>query len=175
MRGMKNEPPARTAPLDADEQAAWRAVVRAVLAVPKTLDADLLASCSLSLAEYTVLVHLSEAPGGSMRMNELAAESILTASGVTRVVERMERQGLVVREQAAGDGRGMTATPTEAGLERLREAYPYHLASVRTNVIDHLDGLDLAAFARAVGSFATAGAEPYPRRLARRPRPPRSE
>jgi hypothetical protein len=56
--------------------------------VPKALDADLLASCGLSLAEDTVLVHLSEAPGRSMRMNELAAESILTASGLTWVVER---------------------------------------------------------------------------------------
>jgi DNA-binding MarR family transcriptional regulator len=66
-----------------------------------------------------------------MRMNELARESILSASGVTRLVERMERQGLVVRAQAAGDGRGMTATVTGAGL-------------------------DLAAFATAVGSFGPA-------------------
>jgi DNA-binding MarR family transcriptional regulator len=165
---MKQEPPARTIPLDRDEEAAWRAIARAVLVVPKTLDADLLAGCGLSLAEYIVLVNLSEAPGGPMRMNELAAQSTLSASGVTRLVERMERQGLVVREQAAGDGRGMTATLTEEGLERLHEAYPHALASVRTNVIDHLDGLDLATFAKAVGSFATAGPELYPRRRARR-------
>jgi DNA-binding MarR family transcriptional regulator len=98
----------------------------------------------------------------------LAAESTLSASGVTRLVERMERQGLVVREQAAGDGRGMTAALTAAGLERLHVAYPYALASVRTNVIDHLDGLDLVAFAKAVGSFATVEPELYPRRRARR-------
>jgi DNA-binding MarR family transcriptional regulator len=165
---MKQESPARTTPLDRDEQAAWRAIVRAVLVLPKRLDADLLASCGLSLAEYTVLMHLSEASGGSMRMNELATESILSASGVTRLVERMERQGLIMREQAAGDGRGMTATLTEAGLGRLHEAYPHHLASVRTNAIDHLDGLDLIAFAKAVGSFATAEPEQYPRRGGRR-------
>ena len=153
---MKQEPGPRTTPLNRDEQAAWRAIVRAVLVLPKTLDADLLASCGLSLAEYTVLMHLSEATGRSMRMNELARQSILSASGVTRLVERMERQGLVVREQAAGDGRGMTATVTGAGLDRLREAYPHHLASVRANAIDHLDGLDLAAFATAVGSFGPA-------------------
>jgi len=164
---MKQEPAARMTPLDRDEQAAWRAIVRAVLVLPKALDADLLASCGLSLAEYTVLMHLSEA-GGSMRMNELATESILSASGVTRLVERMERQGLVVREQAAGDGRGMTATLTEAGLERLHEAYPHHLASVRANAIDHLDGLDLIAFAKAVGSFATAEPERYSHPRARR-------
>jgi DNA-binding MarR family transcriptional regulator len=168
MRDMEQGSPTRTAPLDRDEQAAWRAIVRAVLVLPKALDADLLASCGLSLAEYTVLMHLSEAPGGSMRMNELATESILSASGVTRLVERMERQGLAVREQAAGDGRGMTATLTQAGLERLHEAYPHHLASVRANAIDHLGGLDLTAFAKAVGSFATAEPELRPRRGARR-------
>jgi DNA-binding MarR family transcriptional regulator len=165
---VKQESRAPTTPLDRDEEAAWRAIARAVLVVPKTLDADLLAGCGLSLAEYIVLVDLSEAPGGSMRMNELAAESTLSASGVTRLVERMERQGLVVREQAAGDGRGMTAALTAGGLERLHAAYPYALASVRTNVIDHLDGLDLVAFAKAVGSFATVEPELYPRRRARR-------
>jgi DNA-binding MarR family transcriptional regulator len=165
---MKQEPPAGTVPLDRDEEAAWRAIARAVLVVPKTLDADLLAGCGLSLAEYIVLVNLSEAPGRSMRMNELAAQSTLSASGVTRLIERMERQGLVVREQAAGDGRGMTATLTEAGLERLDEAYPHHLASVRTNAIDHLDGIDLIAFATAVGSFGTAEPGLRPRRGARR-------
>ena len=76
---MKQEPPARTIPLDRDEEAAWRAIARAVLVVPKTLDADLLAGCGLSLAEYIVLVNLSEAPGGPMRMNELAAQSTLSA------------------------------------------------------------------------------------------------
>lgn len=139
-----------------------------MLVVPRTLDADLLAGCGLSLAEYIVLVNLSEAPGNSMRMRELAVESTLSPSGVTRLIERMERMGLVERGQAAQDARGMTATLTGAGLERLRQAYPHALASVRTNVIDHLDGFDLAAFAEAVGKFATAETGCYPRRLARR-------
>ena len=165
---MERAAKARTIPLDRDEEAAWRAIARAVLVVPRTLDADLLAGCGLSLAEYIVLVNLSEAPGNSMRMYELAVESTLSPSGVTRLIERMERQGLVEREQAAADARGMTATLTGAGLERLRDAYPHALASVRTNVIDHLDGLDLTAFAEAVGKFATAETGCYPRRLARR-------
>jgi DNA-binding MarR family transcriptional regulator len=159
---------ARTVPLDRDEEAAWRAIARAVLVVPRTLDADLLAGCGLSLAEYIVLVDLSEAPGNSMRMYELVVESTLTPSGVTRLIERMERQGLVKREQAAGDARGMTSTLTEAGLERLREAYPHALASVRANVMDHLDGFDLAALAKAVGKFGTGETRSHPRRPARR-------
>ena len=165
---MKRAPKGRTTPLDRDEEAAWRAIARAVLVVPRTLDADLLAGCGLSLAEYIVLVNLSEAPGKSMRMYELAVESTLSPSGVTRLIERMERQGLVEREQAAKDARGMTATLTDAGLQRLRDAYPHALASVRTNVIEHLEGLDLAAFAGAVSKFASAETGSYPRRLARR-------
>jgi DNA-binding MarR family transcriptional regulator len=121
---MERAAKARTTPLDRDEEAAWRAIARAVLVVPRTLDADLLAGCGLSLAEYIVLVNLSEAPGNSMRMHELAVESTLSPSGVTRLIERMERQGLVEREQAAADARGMTATLTGAGLGRLRDAYP---------------------------------------------------
>jgi DNA-binding MarR family transcriptional regulator len=165
---VERAPEERTTPLDPDEEAAWRAIARAVLVVPRTLDSDLLAGCGLSLAEYIVLVNLSEAPGNSMRMNELAVESTLSPSGVTRLIERMERMGLVEREQAAQDARGMTATLTGAGLERLRESYPHALASVRTNVMDHLDGLDLAAFAEAVGKFATAEPGRYPRRSSRR-------
>ena len=83
---MERAAKARTTPLDRDEEAAWRAIARAVLVVPRTLDADLLAGCGLSLAEYIVLVNLSEAPGNSMRMYELAVESTLSPSGATRLI-----------------------------------------------------------------------------------------
>jgi DNA-binding MarR family transcriptional regulator len=155
--------PDRTTPLDADEEAAWRAFARAVLVVPRVLEADLLAGCGLSMVEYIVLVNLSEAPGRALRMNELAAGSVLSTSGTTRLVERMARQGLVERRPAETDGRGLMAVLTEAGLRRLEEAYPHALASVRSNVMDHLAGLDLAAFTRAVGGFAADREQPTAR------------
>jgi DNA-binding MarR family transcriptional regulator len=161
-------------PLDHDEETAWRALARAVLVVPKMLDADLLAGCGLSLAEYVALVNLSEAPGQTLRMSELAMESTLTPSGVTRLLDRMQRQGLVTRQASEQDGRGMTATLTQGGRTRLAEAYPFALASVRTHVINHLGGIDLAAFAAAVGNFGTAETAAGPRRSARgRPKPRR--
>jgi DNA-binding MarR family transcriptional regulator len=160
-------PPDRTTPLNADEEAAWRAFVRAAFAVPRVLEADLLACSGLSLVEYVVLVNLSEAPGRAMRMNELAAESVLSTSGMTRLIERMARQGLVERRSAETDARGLMAVLTDAGLRRLEQAYPHALASVRSNVIDHLTGLDLAAFTRAVGSFAADREQPTAR--SRRP------
>ncbi|MFD5481511.1 MarR family winged helix-turn-helix transcriptional regulator [Streptomyces hawaiiensis] len=106
-----------------------------------------------------------------MRRNELAAESVLSTSGMTRLAERMAQQGLMERRPAETDGRGFTAILTDAGLRRLEEAYPHALASVRSNVMDHLVGLDLAAFARAVGSFAAGREQPTAR--SRRPARPR--
>ena len=73
----------------ATTQAAWRAFVRALAVAPRVLDADLGSASRLNMADYHVLVLLSEPPERAMRMNELAAEAILTPSGLTRVVERL--------------------------------------------------------------------------------------
>lgn len=141
-------------PLTAKEQAAWRAFVRALSVAPRLLDADLLAASRLNMADYHVLVLLSEAPDHAMRMSELAAQAVLTPSGLTRVVERLTRRGLVERSRSNIDGRGQVARLTEAGLETLLEAYPPHLQSVRNRVIRHLQGLDLAAFTEVMERIA---------------------
>ena len=141
-------------PLTAREQAAWRAFVRALIVAPRVLDADLLAISRLNMADYHVLVLLSEEPRHAMRMSELAAQATLTASGVTRVVERLTRRGLVERVRSETDGRGQVARLTEDGLQTLRETYPPHLHSVRTRVMRHLRELDLAAFTKAMERIA---------------------
>lgn len=109
------------------------------------------------MADYHVLVLLSERPEHAMRMNELAAEEILTLSGLTRVVERLTRRGLVERVRSQADGRGQVAQLTEVGFEALLAAYPRHLRSVRTRVMRHLRGLDLAAFTGAMERIAAEG------------------
>jgi DNA-binding MarR family transcriptional regulator len=141
-------------PLTAKEQAAWRAFVRALAVAPRVLDADLDAASRLSMAEYHVLVLLSERAGHAMRMNELAAEAILTPSGLTRVVARLSHRGFVERVRSETDGRGQVAELTEAGFEALLAAYPPHLRSVRTRVMRHLRALDLAAFTDAMERIA---------------------
>jgi DNA-binding MarR family transcriptional regulator len=93
-------------------------------------------------------------------MNELANVAALSASGLTRVIDRLERQRLVERVKAKSDGRGQLAALTDAGLERLMKAYPSHLRSVRRHIMDHLEGLDLEAFATAMGNVAAG--EPGP-------------
>lgn len=137
-------------PLTAEEEAAWRALARAVLVIPRALDADLLQKEGLNVTEYNVLMNLSEAPDRSLRMSELANYASITGSGLTRVVERLERQGLVERTRSRTDGRGQVATLTKDGLKRLKKAWPIHLASVRRLVMDHLDGVDLVALAEAL-------------------------
>jgi len=152
------------APLTPDEELAWRALARAVLVIPRVLDGELLQAQGLSLTEYSVLMNLSEQPGRSMRMSELANVVSISVSGLTRVVERLTRQGLVERVKADTDGRGQLAVLTPAGFARLEKAYPSHLAGVREHVMDHLADLDLAAFTQAMSGIAAAEMGPPVRR-----------
>ena len=155
---MGNQAQGAPVPLAADEEAFLRAFGRAILTVPRALDADLLYEQSMTGNEYAALMHLSEAPGRRLRMSDLAAACALTLSGMTRIVSRLEGYGLVRRERCASDRRGWHAVLTDAGLDRLRRAWPTHLASVRRHVIDHLSDVDLPALTAALQRFA-AGTE----------------
>jgi DNA-binding MarR family transcriptional regulator len=128
-----------------------------MLIVPRALDADLQAEQGMSVSEYSALMYLSEADGRRLRMSHLAAVCSLSLSGMTRVVSRLEAEGLVERERCSSDGRGFNAVLTDAGLRRLEQAWPTHLASVRRHVMDHLADLDLPAITAALQRFA-AGA-----------------
>jgi DNA-binding MarR family transcriptional regulator len=129
-----------------------------MLTVPRAFDADLLREQRLSHSDYTTLMHLSEASGRRLRMSDLASGANLSLSGMTRIVGRLEGQGLVHRERHGDDGRGWNAVLTDAGLERLRQAWPTHLASVRRHVFDHLNAVDVPAFTAALQRFAAADA-----------------
>ncbi|HEY6574441.1 MAG TPA: MarR family winged helix-turn-helix transcriptional regulator [Mycobacterium sp.] len=153
------------APLTLQEEAAWRALARAVLVVPRVLDAEMLASQGLNITEYNVLMNLSEAPDHSLRMSELANFVSITVSGLTRVVERLSRQGLVERVRAESDGRGQVAVLTPTGLKRLQQAWPSHLAAVRRHVMDHLGDIDLVPFAEALSNMGSAEVGPPVRRI----------
>lgn len=147
-------------PLSCDEESAWRALARAMVVVPRVLGAALEEAHGLTMTEYFVLMNLSEEPEGAMRMTELAARGSLSLSGMTRVVDRMVKDGLVERRRCPSDARGWLAVLTGAGLARLQEAYPTHLRTVRENVVDHLEGMDLKALAERMGRFAES--EPGP-------------
>ncbi len=120
----------------------------------------------LSAVEFEVLMRLARSPGRRLRMTDLAGQTTLSTSGVTRVVDRMDRDGLVRREACPSDRRSSYAVITEAGLTRLDEVLPGHLALVQQWFIgqlapEQLDGLldSLRAIRDAVNPCATAGSE----------------
>jgi DNA-binding MarR family transcriptional regulator len=147
-------PPPDLPPLVAEEDAVIRALGRVMIVLPRAVEADMMREQRLPLSEYVTLMHLSEAPERRMRMSELATTCDMSLSGMTRVVNRLEGQGLVERLRCDEDARGYHAVLTEAGLARLEQAWPSHLASVRRHVFDHLDGIDLTELARALRSIA---------------------
>ncbi|MER7838115.1 MarR family transcriptional regulator [Streptomyces sp. NPDC096040] len=135
-------------PLTAHEERFWRALMRVIVALPRSLDDDLLRSTGLTLTEYVVLMNLSEAENQELRMTDLASATALSASRITRVVDTLRSRGQVVKRRYEGDARGNVATLTPEGLKRLQDAYPVHLASARKRVIDLLDGRSVPTMVR---------------------------
>jgi len=145
-------------PLSGEEEAVMRALGRLMLVLPRVLDADLERDQRMSLSEYQTLRHLSEAHGHTMRMSELAAACDMSLSGMTRLAAKLESLGYLQRIRCESDGRGSNAVLTDAGLARLREAWPAHLASVRRRIFAHLGDLDLTELARALDAMTCPGA-----------------
>jgi DNA-binding MarR family transcriptional regulator len=143
-------------PLDDAEEAFWRAFIRALIVVPRLLDAELVATEGMTVNEYAVLAHLSEAEGRQLRMTDLAEQASLTLSGMTRIVDRLVDDGYAERIPCDADRRGSFARITDRGFERLEHAYPVHVAGVRRHVVDHLAQFDLRRLAEA---FARIGNE----------------
>lgn len=114
-----------------DEQlAVWQRFLLVHATLIRRLEADLLAEQGMPLASYDVLVQLVQAPQRRLRMTELAERVLLSRSGLTRLVDRLERDGLVAREACVSDARGLFAVLTDAGYDRLRRAAPTHLRGV---------------------------------------------
>jgi DNA-binding MarR family transcriptional regulator len=129
------------------ELRALRGLMRAHASLAKRLDAELESSHGLPLSSYEVLHHLEEAPDGRMRMCDLAEHAQLSRSGLTRLVDRLERDGLLVRCTCEHDARGAYACLTEAGLEKLGAARGTHLAVVREQFLSRFSEPELGALA----------------------------
>ena len=124
--------------LNQTELGAWRVFLRAHAQITRKLEADLLAEHDLPLPSYDVLLQLAESPGRRLRMTELADRVLLSRSGLTRLVDRLERERLVERAACPNDARGTHAVLTDAGLDRLRSAAPTHLRGVSEHVTSRL-------------------------------------
>jgi DNA-binding MarR family transcriptional regulator len=133
--------------LTVEELGAWRGMLRVHSALVKALDAELLARHDLPLTSYEVLINLQAAPGRRRRMAELADSVLLSRSGMTRLVDRLERDGLLARDTCTSDGRGCYAVLTEAGESLLARARATHLDGVRDRFLRHFDDVELRELA----------------------------
>jgi DNA-binding MarR family transcriptional regulator len=111
---------------------AWVHLLRAHSAITRQFNSDLVNAHGLTLNDYEVLLHLAKAPDRQLRRVDLAERILLTASGITRLLDGLERAGYVTRAQCECDGRVTYAVLTDAGYEKLREAGPTHLDSIRS-------------------------------------------
>jgi DNA-binding MarR family transcriptional regulator len=123
----------------------WERLIRAHAGIVERLEEEMQAENGLSLRWYEVLLHLSRAPEGRMRMQDLAEMALQSKSGLTRVVDRMEAAGLVAREVCPSDRRGILAVITPEGKRRFRRAAALHVRGIERHFGRHLASTDAAA------------------------------
>ena len=142
--------PAVAEKLSDAEMEAWQALLHAHEQVTRRLDAELREEHGLGMSEYDVLLRLARAPGRSLRMTELAQRILFSPSGLTRVVDRLEAEGLVARRRDTADARVVLAGMTEKGRERLRAAARTHLRGIRQHFTGRLSPTQLRSVASAL-------------------------
>jgi DNA-binding MarR family transcriptional regulator len=133
-------------PLKPREERVWRDVARLLSVAPRLLDEDLQRGANISLSEYAALLHLSEADAGHLRVRELADLAEISGSHMTRIIGDLAKGGFVEKSRNPADGRGIDVQITRAGLKRLRDAYPVHLASVRSRIMNQVEPRELSRF-----------------------------
>ena len=158
MASISNE----TKPLAEQELRAWRGLLRTHAMLVKRLDAELEAEHGLALTSYEVLLHLNHSDGGKMRMCDVAESVLLSRSGLTRLVDRLERDGLVERVSCADDARGAFAHLTDAGRAKLEAARGTHLDGVRRHFLSHFSDEELELLGRAWERVGVSGPQAGP-------------
>ncbi|MFG1792491.1 MarR family winged helix-turn-helix transcriptional regulator [Nocardia sp. NPDC049149] len=147
---------------DGDELAAWWSLVFTSRLLLDRLDTDMRRGHGLTLDEYGILVALEVAPDFRVRMNDLAEAALLSQSRLSQQIKRMQARGLVDRQQAVTDKRGVEVVLTESGRELLRTVAPDHIDRVRRYFLQHLTSHNRAALTEslrpALDSLATSPA-----------------
>jgi DNA-binding MarR family transcriptional regulator len=144
---------------DTSRLEAWIRFLRAHAALTRELSAELVADHGLTLNDYEVLLHLARAPERRMRRVDLAESVLLTASGITRLLEGLERSSLVERVLCDSDRRVAYAQLTGAGLEKLREASRTHIAGIETLFVGRFNDEELATLSALLSRLPAAGDE----------------
>ena len=128
-----------------DEQRAWRGLLEMTAQLNTALNRQLLEEHGLSLADYAVLVVLTEAPAGQCRVFELSGALAWEQSRVSHQLSRMQRRGLITRQECPTDARGAVVVVTDAGRAAIEQAAPAHVEAVRRLVFDGLSPAELEA------------------------------
>lgn len=129
--------------LDADEQRTWRAWMGSARLILETLDRQLSQTADLPHTYYEILVRLSEAPGRTLRMSQLADGALVSRSRLSHAVSRLEGKGWIRRESCPNDKRGALAVLTDDGFAVLAAAAPGHVEAVRQVLFDPLDAAEV--------------------------------
>jgi DNA-binding MarR family transcriptional regulator len=144
-------------PLTELELGAWRGLLRAHAGMVRRLDADLRARHGITLTSYEALMLVGDSPSSRVRISELSRATLLSISGMSRMIDRLEREGLVRREPCEDDGRGAEVALTPSGRGRLRAARASHLAGVRAEFLERLDDDELALLGEMWGRITPPG------------------
>lgn len=150
-------------PIDEARLAAWRAFLIAHAAAIGAIERDLAAEGLIPLAWYDILVPLSESADRRLRLHELADRVVLSRSGLTRMVDRLERAGLLRREPCPADRRGAYAVLTSEGEATLRRAWPTYARGIAAHFARHLSDAEAQTLAATLGRVrdaARGGASP---------------
>jgi DNA-binding MarR family transcriptional regulator len=143
-------------PADQTRMRAWRALLTAHARVVARIEADLAAAGALPLTHYDVLLELWEAPDHRLRLHELAHAVVLSRSGVTRLVDRLEAAGFLRREPDPDDRRGAYAAITRAGRAAMLRAWPTYARGIERYFAAELDDAPARVVAEALERVASA-------------------
>jgi DNA-binding MarR family transcriptional regulator len=136
---------------------AWVGFLRSHAALTRALNSDLVNTHGLTINDYEVLLHLARADDHRLRRVDLADRLVLTASGITRLLDGLERAGYVCKAQCASDARVTYAVITDSGFEKLKEASETHLEGVRELFESRYSEAELATLAELLGRLPAAG------------------
>ena len=140
--------------------AAWRAFLKAHAVVLDKIDRELAEAKQIPLSSYDVLIELYEAPERRLRMHELASRVVLSRSGLTRLVDRLEAEGLLVRERSGSDRRGAYAVITEEGIAALRRSWPVYARGIQQHFARWLSDEEARVLETALGRVLEARTAP---------------
>jgi DNA-binding MarR family transcriptional regulator len=146
-----------TSPLEGAALEAWRSYLQSHASILRELDAELAAQHAMTTRDYEVLLYLAQAPDRRLPMSALSERTMLTRSGITRLVDGLVDCGLIERVSCQNDGRVSYAKLTESGYEKLRDAGQTHIASIRRMFLAHFTSEELETLAALLSRLPGAG------------------